>query len=323
MTSGLRVGPSTSNSPFDRALRRIPWQLRRPEIRFTIIPLGQKSPIGKAWDEPGGSNYGHEDPMLAGYLASGWNYGVVAGLSGLAVVDIDNLQEADALGILARLPETFQVRTGGGGQHHYYWCPGLRRISFYHPEKLDASGSALHLGEVQCEGQQVVAPGSLHKSRRRYEVIRDVAISCITEQEIIQALAGLKFSRAREKEPKTSGCAQEFPLPRYRDGILLGALIPIDSIVWPKGQVERHGQELRGAHPLHGSESKDNFSINLGQNCWHCWRHETGGGPLEFLAMQMGLLDCGEVRPGCLKDVFPKVVREARRRGYCLPGDSR
>ena len=77
--------------------------------------------------------------------------------------------------------------------------------------------------------------------------------------------------------------------------------------------MERHGQELRGAHPLHGSESKDNFSINLGQNCWHCWRHETGGGPLEFLAMQMGLLDCGEVRPGCLKDVFPKVVREASK----------
>ena len=134
MNSGLRVGPSTSSSPFDRALKRIPWQLRRPEIRFTIIPLGQKSPIGKAWDEPGGSNYGHEDPMLAGYLASGWNYGVVTGLSGLAVVDIDNLQEAEALGILARLPETFQVRTGGGGQHHYYWCPGLRRISFYHPK---------------------------------------------------------------------------------------------------------------------------------------------------------------------------------------------
>ncbi len=309
------------NSPFDRALRRIPRQLRRPEIRFTIIPLGQKSPIGKAWDEPGGSNYGHEDLTLAGYLASGWNYGVVTGLSGLAVVDIDNLQEAEILGILDRLPETFQVRTGGGGQHHYYWCPGLRRISFYHPNKLDACGSALHLGEVQCEGQQVVAPGSLHKSGRRYDVIRDVGISSITEQEIIQALVGLKFSRSKVKEQKTIVCAGEHRVPKEMDGILLGALIPIDSIAWPRGKVERHGQELRGAHPLHDSASADNFSINLGQNCWHCWRHETGGGPLEFLAMQMGLLDCSEVRPGCLKDVFRVVVREARRRGYCLPGD--
>jgi hypothetical protein len=323
MTSNLCNAANPSSSPFYRALRRIPWQLRRPEIRFTIIPLSQKSPIGKAWDEPGGSNYGHVDPMLAGYLASGWNYGVVTGLSGLAVVDIDNMQEAEALGIPARLPRTFQVRTGGGGQHHYYWCPGIRRISFYHQEKLDACGSALHLGEVQCEGQQVVAPGSLHKSGRRYEVLRDVAISSITEQEIIQALVGLKFSRAKEKGLKTAGHAEELQAPRDKDGILLGALIPIDSIAWPRGQVERHGLEVRGAHPPHDSASEDNFSINLGQNCWHCWRHETGGGPLEFLAMQMGLLDCAEARPGCLKDVFPKVVREARRKGYCLPGEKR
>jgi len=261
--------------------------------------------------------------MLAGYLASGWNYGVVTGLSGLAVVDIDNVQEAEALGIPARLPRTFQVRTGGGGEHHYYWCPGIRRIGFYHPEKPDAGGSALHLGEVQCEGQQVVAPGSLHKSGRRYEVLRDVAISSITKEEIVRALAGLKFSRAKEKELKTGGGAKELQVPKDRDGILLGALIPIDSIAWPRGRVERRGLEVRGAHPLHDSASEDNFSINLGQNCWHCWRHETGGGPLEFLAMQMGLLDCAEARPGCLKDLFPKVVREARRRGYCLPGEKR
>jgi len=49
MTSGLRDHPNKlSSSLFERALRRIPWQLRKPEIRFTIIPPGQKSPIGKA-----------------------------------------------------------------------------------------------------------------------------------------------------------------------------------------------------------------------------------------------------------------------------------
>jgi hypothetical protein len=323
MISDRFVDLGASSSPFDRAMRRIPWQLRGPEIRFTIIPLGQKSPVGKAWDEPGGSNYVYGDPTLAGYLASGWNYGIVTGLSGLAVVDIDNLQEAETLGILARLPETFLVRTGGGGLHLYYHCPGLRRISFYHPEMLEASGAALHLGEVQCEGQQVVAPGSLHKSGRRYEVISDIAISSITEQEIVQALDGLKFTRAREKEPKACSSPEDIKRPVDRDGILLGSLIPIDSLAWPRGRAERRGQEIRGAHPLHDSASEDNFSINLAQNCWHCWRHETGGGPLEFLAIQMGLLSCDDVRPGCLKDVFFEVVKEARRRGYCLPGDRR
>jgi hypothetical protein len=323
MTSDRFVDLGASSSPFDRALRRIPWQLRGPEIRFTIIPLGQKSPVGKAWDEPGGSNYGYGDPTLAGYLASGWNYGVVTGLSGLAVVDIDNLEEAENLGIVARLPETFQVRTGGGGLHLYYRCPSLRRISFYNPEKLEASGAALHLGEVQCKGQQVVAPGSLHKSGRRYEVISDIAISSTTEQEIVQALDGLKFTRTREKEPETNSAPEDIQRPADKDGLLLGSLIPIDSLAWPRGRAERRGHEIRGTHPLHDSASEDNFSINLSQNCWHCWRHESGGGPLEFLAMQMGLLSCNDVRPGCLKDVFFEVVKEARRRGYCLPGDRR
>lgn len=316
----LRI--SRVSSPFDRALKRIPWQLRAPETRFTIIPLGQKSPIGKAWDEPGGSNYGYRDPTLAGYLASGWNYGIVTGLSGLAVADIDNLQEGVALDILAKLPGTFQVRTGGG-LHLDYRCQGLKRISFYHPQKWEDSGAALHLGEVQCEGQQVVGPGSLHKSGRRYEVISNISISNITEQGIIQALSGLKFTGSREKNPKTSRSSEKLQRPVDRDGILLGSLIPIDSIAWPRGQAERRGQEIRGAHPLHDSASQDNFSINLAQNCWHCWRHETGGGPLEFMAIQMGLLSCEDVRSGCLIDVFSEVVKEARRRGYCLPGDKR
>jgi hypothetical protein len=308
---------------FFHALERIPPQLRVPKARFTIIPPGQKSPVGKAWDEPGGSNYGYSDPIFAGYLASFWNYGEVTNLSGLAVVDIDNLEEAEDLGILAGLPETFMVRTGGGGQHHYYHCPGLKRISFYHPSKVKPSGDLLHLGEVQCEGQQVVAPGSLHESGRRYEVIHDVVISSITERKLTQALDGLKFSRMKEKDHKIDCSPEDLRRSDGGDGIMLGSIIPIDSIAVPRGRVERRGHEIRGTHPLHDSASEDNFSMNLARNCWHCWRHETGGGPLEFLAVQMGLMDCGDVRPGCLKDVFLEVVREARRRGYCLPGNKR
>jgi hypothetical protein len=303
---------------FFHALERIPPQLRVPEARFTIIPPGQKSPVGKAWGEPGGANYGYGDPTLAAYLASGWNYGVVTGLSRLAVVDIDNLEEAQDL--ISRLPETFTIRTGSGGQHHYYKCPAMKRISFYHANKLVSDGSPLHIGEAQAEGQQVVGPGSLHRSLNRYKVIKDLPINSIVEDDIIQALNGFKLSRAKKCPVKEMGHEVDMPGPADRDGLLLGSLIPIDSLARPRGQVAKCGDEIRGTHPLHPSESGTNFAINRRANVWHCWRHETGGGPLEFLAMTMGLLDCADVRPGCLKGIFGQVVDEARQMGYALPG---
>ena len=68
--------------------------------------------------------------------------------------------------------------------------------------------------------------------------------------------------------------------------------------------------ELSGAHPLHGSSTGGNFSVNTAEQVWHCWRHGTGGGVLQLVAVCEGLLACEEARPGCLQgNRFVDVVK--------------
>jgi len=68
--------------------------------------------------------------------------------------------------------------------------------------------------------------------------------------------------------------------------------------------------ELTGAHPRHGSSTGCNFSINTNDQVWHCWRHNTGGGVLQLVAVCEHLLECEEARPGCLQgNRFVDVVK--------------
>jgi hypothetical protein len=55
---------------------------------------------------------------------------------------------------------------------------------------------------------------------------------------------------------------------------------------------ERKGSEVFGSHPKHDSKHGKNFSVNTSKNCWHCFRHKSGGGPLEWLAVEEGIITC-------------------------------
>jgi hypothetical protein len=93
------------------------------------------------------------------------NLAIVTGaVSGLVVLDVDPAHGGtDSLAALERrygsLPETIEVRTGGGGSHFWFRHPGgffANRIGFR--PGLDLRG----------DGGYVVAPPSLHPSGRRY-----------------------------------------------------------------------------------------------------------------------------------------------------------
>jgi len=280
--------------PFERALARIPPQLRDPSFRLVPILSGQKKPEGRRWSTD--ANYPFDHAVLAGYLAEGHNYGVLTGVGGLVVMDIDDLARLEALGIIKLLPETFTVRTGRGGLHFYFLCPGLQdKIILEDPELKDCEGDPLHLGELQALGQQVVGPGSIHPNGNRYEVVKDLPIVHITKNDLLQILAPLKQTKASEAEQARSARR------RTTGGASLGDLIPIDQVAWPRDIKERAGAEVRGSHPLHGSTSGKNFAINTSKNCWYCFRHKSGGGPLEWIAVMKGIISCQDARPGCLR----------------------
>jgi P4 family phage/plasmid primase-like protien len=307
---------------FERALQKIPSQLReRPGARFTVIINGQKKPEGKDWSGPNGANYAINDPPLAGYLSQWHNYGVLCGHAGIVVPDLDDPARLDELGIVARIPDTFMVRTGRDGRHVYLDCAELdHQIGLYDPVLKDEDGEPLHLGEIQSKGQQVVGPGSIHPNGNRYEIINDVPILIISKADLLKIFDGLILTgiddpaeepRRAEKRRRKAGSSS------------IGDSIPIDQVCWPKDIKKRTGSEVIGSHPLHGSKNGENFSVNTAKNCWHCFRakHNTGGGPLEWLALEAGLIRCEDAKPGCLddKDLFKKVLQVARDRGFHIP----
>ncbi|MDD4138044.1 MAG: hypothetical protein PHT99_09170 [Methanoregula sp.] len=76
------------------------------------------------------------------------------------------------------------------------------------------------------------------------------------------------------------------------------------------------GDEIRGSHPVHGSTTGQNFTINGRANTWYCFRCETGGGPLEWIAVEDGIIDCSDAKPGCLEGHWPEVFDALHARGY-------
>lgn len=307
---------------FERALQKIPPQLREwPGARFTVIINGQKKPEGKDWAGVNGANYAVNDPPLAGYLSQGHNYGVLCGHAGIVVPDLDDPTRLDELGIMARIPNTFMIRTGRDGRHVYFDCPELdHQIGLYDPVLKDEDGEPLHLGEIQSKGQQVVGTGSIHPNGNRYEIINDAPILTISKADLLKIFDGLILTGIDDpaEEPMRAERRR-----RQAGGSSLGDFIPIDQVCWPKSIKEHSGSEVIGTHPMHGSKNGKNFSVNTAKNCWHCFHggHNSGGGPLEWLAVEAALIRCEDAKPGCLDDktLFKKVLQIAKDRGFPIP----
>jgi len=80
--------------------------------------------------------------------------------------------------------------------------------------------------------------------------------------------------------------------------------------------LHKRGDEYFGPHPIHGSTTKQNFWVNPTKNCWHCFRHGTGGGPFSWLAVEEGIVKCEDATPGSLRGpIFKQVLEKARERG--------
>lgn len=124
-----------------------------------------KIPTRAHWQSTG---FGaHSEKELTGYE----NYGVALGAGDL-IVDVDprNFPAGDKVlgrlvALLGGLPDTFTVRTGGGGLHIYFRKPADFPIS---QALRDFPGI-----EFKTSGRQVVGPGSLHSGTGKlYEVIK-------------------------------------------------------------------------------------------------------------------------------------------------------
>jgi hypothetical protein len=90
-------------------------------------------------------------------------------------------------------------------------------------------------------------------------------------------------------------------------------------------KLKKRGVQFQGPHPVHGSDNTGmNFSIRPDKNCWFCYRHWIGGGPLELIAMLEGIVKCEDFLRGGLKGAaFDRAVEIAQEKGYIQEASKR
>lgn len=324
----------------------IPEMLKRPEFRFVKLKPFEKKAFEIGWTKT--ANYSYESLSLQNWLAKGGNYGISTGIGGLLVVDIDNVARMEELGILERMPETYTVRTRSGGLHFYYICNDFdkKRIMYdlvktqtYVSGKKEVQGY-MHLGEMQWIGQQVVGPSSRYREIEPPDVriqlwkeenalpIAAVSIGQITGVFEGKARYDRKLGSPKEKVTKGTEAVHKSEKKKATKQTQPSEYawldkIRIEDIALPNPILRDNRNssgEIAGDHPIHGSVNHTgNFSINIKRNVWKCFHCDSGGGPLELLAVMMGLIECDEAGPGCLKGHRKAIYEELRQRGYEVP----
>jgi hypothetical protein len=86
--------------------------------------------------------------------------------------------------------------------------------------------------------------------------------------------------------------------------------------VWNLRGFKSIGSQICGPHPNHGSKTGHNLVIDEGADTWYCFRHRVGGGSKEALAVDAGLIECADVKKGCLSgSTWIQLALIARKRG--------
>ena len=241
--------------------------------------------------------YAADDPALAKWFEDGGNYGILAGKD-IAIVDVD------VLGAL-KLPDTFAVTSGSGHGRHLYYLSNI-------DDNATISKGDAHIADVQAHFKFVVGPGCGHNSGGTYQIFNDRPLEWL-DAEALEAIvrdAGCIIDWARKVHKEIENRAHE-------DRDLLGQDIPIESVISLVGLTQKNDVEWQGVHPIHGSSTGQNFTVNTEKNCWYCFRHSSGGGPLSWIAVQAGIIKCEDAKPGKLRGAtFAKAKEAAEKLGY-------
>lgn len=283
----------------------VPQELKHCEL-ILLRKDKVKKPAHKWKDHTGGWRYSPEDARVKKHLKEGGGYAVYC--KGVAVIDLDTHKVSEETRIitekaLKRLPNTFQVRTGGGGLHLYFNTDLDRKIVLHYQGE--------HIGEIQSGGKAyVVGPNSPHESGNYYEVENRSPLAYLSADDIRQWLRESGFTGSWKE-----GLSKD-EVKRYFSRTIDSQTIPVEDFLLPDN-AEKRGNEIQGSHPIHGSITGRNLAVNPTDNVWYCFRCEAGGGPIEAYAVASGYLDCSEVGPGCIdKELYKRILRELEEKGY-------
>lgn len=272
----------------------IPAQLQKPEFRFVLLEKQGKKPCERNWTTS--SNYQFDDKKLLKHIEDGNNYGIVCGFGNLVIIDCDK-EELERT-IKEILPSTFYVRSGRGGLHAYYICKDIEKTI-----RLEDNKNNEHFGDIQYIGTQVLGPTSVHPNGNSYKIENNSEITEIKAEDIRFALR--KFMAEEDMDEEEKKLIEDFPID-------IKQVISLENL-------KQRGDEFQGTHPLHGSTTGMNFCVNIKKNVWHCFRHDSGGGPLSWLALKNGLISCEKCTKNALKGKIFKNVLEIAVKDGLIP----
>jgi len=279
----------------------IPRQLRNKDFRFIKILSKNKKPIERDWQNT--NNYTYDNAELLNWLNNNNNYGIVCGRGNLAVVDCDEPEIAEL--ISKTLPETFTVKTGSGGKHYYYIVYDWDKTTTLTKKIKDKTGNIkeeIHCGEIRSTNSQIIAPNSIHPNGKRYVILNDSPIIHIHRT----TLETILYDYIDKPKTKVNDTKKDYH--KYRP-IDINKILKLESL-------NQHGNEYQGSHPIHGSTTRMNFSVNVDKCIWHCFRHNTGGGIVTLIAMLNGIIRCADCREGCVTPTIFKEVVELAKTKY-------
>lgn len=248
------------------------------------------------------NNFGFGENLITSHLEVGGNYGVLP-TNGIGILDIDDYQTAIELGILDVVSHTFTVKTGNG-YHYFFKITGdnvpSKKIPIFNPKNTKN-----HVGELFFPGcsAYVVGPGSTHPSGAVYQIVQDGPMLEISMDDIeIKVLSKVHYTK------KETGIKKEIV---NRDNVSISDALNLQVIsIFPPNNGTQTGEEVIGEHPIHGSSTGHNYSVNLHKNQWHCFRCNSGGGPLEAVAVKHGLITCDQAGQIPIKGDLFKQVKE-------------
>lgn len=272
-----------------------------PGAHYIRVAKCSKRPIDKDWPN---HPMKPDDPALQLHLARGGNYGVVGG-NGVVILDADTEEIKSAVD--EHLPRTFTVQSPGSLGWHAYFKSDLKK-----PVRLrdvDKDGKKVNVGDVQGCGKMCVGPNSFHPCGQRYKVFRDLPLAEVSAEDLRETLSQWIIFPNEAVKKLTRHARRETRLIK----------MSILDVV-PLAGLHKQGNEYYGPHPRHGSKTGHNFWVNPSKNCFHCFRHDSGGGPLLWIAVEEGIIRCEEAVPGALRGpVFKKVLEAVERRGFKVP----
>lgn len=286
----------------------IPLQLRNKDFRFIKIAMdgisARKRPLEQDWQNTNNYTYNSNDLII--WLINDNNYGIVCGKGNLAIIDCDKPEIAEI--VEKYLPKTFVVKTGSGGKHYYYIVRDMNKtIVLQKPIKNENNKivDKEHCGEIRSTGSQVVAPNSLHPTGNKYEVYNNYNIAEV-HKDTIDILFKDYINIEKEDDDKYNNKQNNY---KKFNNVGIQKVVDISKF-------KKNNSEYQGPHPIHGSTTGTNFSVNAEENLWHCFRCNTGGGIVTLIAMLNGIILCSNAKSGCVTPTIFEEVKKIAKEKY-------